>query len=155
MALGEGLGRLFDLEAQISDGAGTVHPIGLPSNGGVTFLCSVPGGGGDTFVVKQCGQRTGGTFTPFNPITRYYTKATLDGTSQWVDSGDLASNLGTITIGSGSVAFYVGAGDMTAVATSTTGPYVEVVPGTSGIVVAVLHDLDVQRSPKYLRAPNS
>ncbi len=153
MALGEGLARLFDLEHQASQGAANVRPVALGINAaGATFLCSVPGGGGDTFIVKACGTRTG-TYAAFAPISRYYTKATLDGTSAWADSGDLSSNLGTITIGSGQVAFYVGADDIPAL-TGGYG-YVEVVPGTSGIVTAVVHDLAVQRNPKYLRALNS
>ena len=149
MALGEGLGRLFDVEPQISHLAGTVDPVNLKDAGGVTFVCWVPGSGGDTFIVKASTVKGSG-FAAFNPITRYYTKATLDGTSQWVDSGDLTSNLGTVTIGSGSVAFYVGADDLPA-----GDMYLEVVPGTSGIVTAVLQDLVVQRNPKYLCAPNS
>jgi hypothetical protein len=149
MALGEGLGRLFDVEPQLSEYAGTVKGCSLKDAGGVTFVCWVPGSGGDVFIVKQSGTHAG-TYTAFNPITRYYTKATLDGTSQWVDSGDLASNLGTITIGSGCVAFYVGADDLPAGSC-----YVEVVPGTSGIVTAILQDLAIQRDPKYLRAVNA
>lgn len=148
MALGEGLGRLFDVEPQISRNT-TPNGVSLKDAAGVTFVCFVPNSGGDTFIVKQSGAHAG-TYTAFNPITRYYTKATLDGTSQWVDSGDLASNLGTVTIGSGSVAFYVGADDLPA-----GSAYVEVVPGTSGIVVAIMHDLEVARNPKYLRAPNA
>jgi hypothetical protein len=152
MALGEGLGRLFDVEPQISRLAGTVKSVSLKDAGGVTFVCWVPGSGGDTFIVKQSGASSAasGTFTAFNPISRYYTKATLDGTSQWVDSGDLATNIGTVVVPSGSVAFYVGADDLPA-----GSMYVEVVPGTSGIVTAIMHDLVVQRDPKYLRAPNS
>lgn len=149
MALGEGLGRLFDVEPATSQHAGTVNGVSLKDSAGVTFICWGVGSTGDTYIVKQSGTH-GGTYTAFNPITRYYTKATQDGTSQWVDSGDLGSNLGTITIGSGSVAFYVGADDLPAGSC-----YVEVVPGTSGIVTAILHDLEVNRNPKYLRAPNS
>jgi hypothetical protein len=148
MALGEGLGRLFDVEPQISRNT-TPNGVSLKDAAGVTFVCFVPAGGGDTFIVKQSGAHAG-TYTAFAPISRYYNKATLDGASQWTDSGDLASNIGTVTIGSGSVAFYVGADDLPA-----GSAYVEVVPGTSGIVVAILHDLEVQRGPKYLRAPNS
>ena len=147
MALGEGLGRLFDVEPQLSRNT-TAHPVNLKDAAGVTFVCFVPNSGGDVFIVKQSAVEGSG-FAAFNPITRYYTKATLDGTSQWVDSGDLASNLGTITIGSGSVAFYVDAADM-----PSENAYVEVLPGTSGIVVAIVHDLLVQRNPKYLRALN-
>ena len=149
MALGEGLGRLFDVEPAVSQHSGTVDAVSLKDAAGVTFVCWVVGSGGDTFIVKQSGTHNG-TFTAFAPISRYYTKATQDGTSQWVDSGDLASNIGTVTIGSGSVAFYVGADDLPAGSC-----YVEVVPGTSGVVTAVLQDLVVQRNPKYLRAPNS
>jgi hypothetical protein len=123
--------------------------VSLKDAAGVTFVCFVPGGGGDTFIVKQSGTHNG-TYTAFNPITRYYNKSALDGTAQWTDSGDLSSNLGTLTIGSGSVAFYVGADDLPAGSC-----YVEVLPGTSGIVVAILQDLEVARNPKYLRAPNA
>ena len=148
MALGEGLGRLVDVEPAISQKT-SAHGVGLKDAAGVTFFCYVPGSNGDVFIVS-CSGAHAGTYTAFNPVTRYYTKATLDGTSQWVDSGDLASNLGTFTIGSGSIAFYIGADDLPA-----GSMYVEVTPGTSGIVVAVLQDLEVQRNPKYLRAPNS
>jgi hypothetical protein len=148
MALGEGLGRLFDVEPQISRNT-TPNGVSLKDAAGVTFVCFVPGGGGDTFICKQSGTHAG-TYTAFNPITRYYNKSALDGTAQWTDSGDLSSNLGTLTIGSGSVAFYVGADDLPAGSC-----YVEVLPGTSGIVVAILQDLEVARNPKYLRAPNA
>lgn len=147
MALGEGLGRLFDVEPAISQKAGSVNPVSLKDAGGVTFVCWVPGNAGDTFIVK-CSGTAGGSYTAFNPISRYYTKLTQVGTTVWADSGDLASNLGTITIPSGEVAFYVGADDLPAGSC-----YVEVVPGTSGIVTAILQDLEVQRNPKYLRAP--
>lgn len=143
------LGRLIDIEPQISDGSGTVKPVNLKDAAGVQFTCFVPGSGGDTFIVKYSAVKGSG-FAAFNPITRYYTKALLDGTSQWVDSGDLASNLGTVTIGSGCIAFYVDAADL-----PSEDAYIEVVPGTSGIVIAVLGDLLVQRDPKYLRALNS
>lgn len=149
MALGEGLGRLFDVEPQISQYAGTVKPVNLKDADGVTFVCWVVGSGADTFTVKASAVKGSG-FTAFNPISRYYTKATLDGASVWTDSGDLASNIGTFVLASGSVAFYIGADDLPA-----GDMYVEVVPGTSGIVTAILQDLAVQRNPKYLRAPNS
>lgn len=149
MSLGEGLGRLFDVEPGISQKAATVKPVSLKDAGGVTFICWVPGGGGDTFIVKQ-GPTAGGSFAAFNPISRYYTKSAQDGTVQWVDSGDLASLLGTIVLLSGELAFYVGADDLAA-----ADAYVEVVPGTSGVVTAILHDLEVQRQPSHLRAPNA
>jgi hypothetical protein len=152
MALGEGLGRLFDIEPAISQKAGTVKCINLKDAAGVTFVCWVPANAGDTFIVKSSAASVAGSgsFTAFNPISRYYTKTVQDGTVNWVDSGDLASNIGTIVLPSGSVAFYVGADDLPA-----GNSYIEVVPGTSGIVTAIMHDLEVQRNPKFLRIPNA
>src|SRR5215469_13459396 len=112
MALGEGLGRLFDIEGAISQKT-SPNGVSLKDAAGGTFFCYVPGSNGDTFIVKNSGTH-GGTYTAFNPVSRYYNKATLDGTSQWTDSGDLTSNLGTFTVGSGSIAFYVGADDLPA-----------------------------------------
>jgi len=152
MALGEGLGRLFDVEANISRNTGNTKCVSLKDYGGVTFVCWVPAGGQDLFIVKSASASVAasGSFTAFNPISRYYNKALDDGTTQWTDSGDLTANLGTITVLSGQVAFYVGADDLPA-----GNSYVQVVPGTSGIVTAILQDPIVQRNPKYLRAPNS
>lgn len=139
MALGEGLGRLFDVVPIAASAA-----INLENAAGVTFVCT----GADTFVTKMSGSH-GGAFNAFNPVSRYYTKTGTTGATVWVDSGDLASDLGSLVIGSGTIAFYVGADDLPAGST-----YVEVVPGTSGLVTAILHDLEVQRNPKYLIAPN-
>jgi hypothetical protein len=152
MALGEGLGRLFDVESNISRNTGNTKCVSLKDYGGVTFVCWVPAGGQDLFIVKSASAAVAnsGSFTAFNPISRYYNKALDDGTTQWTDSGDLTANLGTITVLSGQVAFYVGADDLPA-----GNSYVQVVPGTSGIVTAILQDPIVQRNPKYLRAPNS
>lgn len=146
------LGRLIDVEPQISDGAGTVDCVNLKDAAGVTFVCFVAGSGGDTFITKYSTKSVAasGAYTAFNPITRYYTKTKLDGTVQWADSGDLASDLGTVTIASGCIAFYVDAADI-----PSEDAYVQVVPGTSGIVIAILGDLLVQRDPKYLRALNA
>jgi len=140
MALGEGLGRLFDVVPVAASAA-----LNLENAAGVTFVCT----GADTFIVKQSGTH-GGTPTAFSPITRYYTKTATTGATVWVDSGDLGTDLGTVTIGSGTIAFYVSADDLPAGSS-----YVQVVPGTSGLVIAVLHDLEVQRNPKYLIAPNA
>ena len=152
MALGEGLGRLFDVESNISRNTGNTKCISLKDYGGVTFVCWVPAGGQDTFIVKASASSVAasGSFVAFNPISRYYNKALDDGTTQWTDSGDLTANLGTITVLSGQVSFYVGADDLPA-----GDSYVQVAPGTSGIVTAIMHDPVVQRNPKYLRAPNS
>jgi hypothetical protein len=152
MALGEGLGRLFDVESNISRNSGNVKCVSLKDYGGVTFVCWVPAGGQDTFIVKAAtaAVANSGSFTAFNPVSRYYNKALDDGTTVWTDSGDLTANLGTFVVLSGQLAFYVGADDLPA-----GDSYVQVVPGTSGIVTAIMHDPIVQRNPKYLRAPNS
>jgi hypothetical protein len=144
---GEGLGRLFDLEHQISDGSGSVHPVSLINAAGVEFLCSVPGGGADTFTLKSGVIRTG-TFTALAVITDYYAKATLDGTSQWVKQMQAAGS--TLAISGGQVVFYVDAADLPSAAN-----YVEVAPAGSGLVTAIVHDLAIQRGPANLAALNS
>ena len=92
------------------------------------------------------GYRAGRFLYRVQPDHQVLHKLLQDGTTVWTDSGDLAANLGTITIPSGEVAFYVGADDLPAGSC-----YVQVVPGTSGIVTAIMHDLVVQRNPKYLQ----
>ena len=141
MALGEALGRILDI---VPVAAGAALNLSGSYAAGITFVAT----GNDTFVVK-CGATHGGSFTAFSPITRYYTKTGTTGATVWVDSGDLPLDLGTVTIGSGAISFYVGLDDLPA-----GSGYVEVVPGTSGLVIALLHDFQVDRNPKYLVAPN-
>ncbi len=98
MALGEALGRIIDI---VPVAAGAALNLSGSYAAGITFVAT----GNDTFVVKQSGAH-GGPFTAFSPITRYYTRSATNGSAVWVDSGDLGTDIGTVTIGSGAVAFY-------------------------------------------------
>ena len=147
--LGEGLGRLFDVESNISrNNTGNTKCVSLKGlrRRHVRLLGSCwrkqPGHLHREGVGVVRG-RVGVSYVAFNPISRYYNKALDDGTTQWTDSGDLTANLGTITVLSGQVSFYVGADDLPSMGDS----YVQVAPGTSGIVTAIMHDPVVQRNP--------
>ncbi len=135
MALGEGLGRLFNV---VPIAAGTL--ISLKDAAGVTFVCT----GNDTFTVKSAATYNGSA-TNLTAITRYYSNTSTASAAAWTDSGDVAA-VASVTIASGAVAFYIGADDLPAGA-----EYVEVTVGASGLVAAIVHDLLVQRTPKNLR----
>ncbi len=143
MALGEGLARIFDI---VPVAAGAAINLGGSGAFGMTVVAT----GNDTFVTKY-GATHSGSMTPFSPISRYYTRSAANGSAVWVDSGDLGTDIGTVTIGSGAVSFYIGVDDLP---DSGADGYVQVVPGTAGLVIAVLHGYQVQRKPSSLVAPN-
>ena len=138
----EALGRLFDV---VPVAASAPLNMRTSSAYGITFVCT----GDDTFTV-EAGATHGGSFTALAGIRRYYTRSATDGSVAWADSGDLASLVSEVTIASGAVCFYVGVDYMPAGAY-----YLQVVPGGSGLVMAILHDLRVQRTPSSLVVPNA
>lgn len=131
----EGLGRLFNV---VPIAAGTL--ISLKDSAGITFVCT----GADTFTVKSAATYNGSP-TALTAISRYYSNTSTAGAAAWTDSGDV-SPVSAVTIASGAVCFYIDASDLPAAA-----EYVEVTVGASGLVAAILHDLNVQRQPKNLR----
>lgn len=134
----EGLGRVVNA---IPIAAG--KSVSLKDAQGVTFIVT----GADTFTLKS--QPTaGGTATNLAIITRYYTNTATDGTAKWVLATQAAG--AAITLASGAASFYVDGNDLPAAA-----KYVEVTVAASGLVFAIVHDLDVQRDPASLAALNA
>ncbi|HEV2375855.1 MAG TPA: hypothetical protein VGS19_27270 [Streptosporangiaceae bacterium] len=134
----EGLGRVLNV---IPIAAG--KSVSLKDAQGVTFVVT----GNDTFTVKS--QPTaGGSATNLAVVTRYYTATATDGTAKWVLATQAAA--ATVVIASGAAAFYIDANDLPSAA-----KYVEVTVGASGLVVAVVHDLEVQRDAANLAALNA
>jgi hypothetical protein len=131
----EGLGRLFNV---VPIAAGTL--ISLKDSAGITFVCT----GNDTFTVKSAASYNG-SVTALTAITRYYKCTSTAGAAAWTDSGDVTA-VNNVAITSGALAFYIDAGDLPAGA-----DYVEVTVAASGLVAAILHDLNVQRQPANLR----
>lgn len=136
MAGQEGLGRVFNV-VPIAAGQGIL----LRDCSAVTFVCT----GNDTFTLTLATTFAGSYSQPsgFNPITRKYTNTATNGTAAWVKATQAASN--AVTIASGTVAFSLLVSQI-----PDTYNYVKNTASSAGLVMAVLHDLTVQRTPANL-----
>lgn len=132
----EGLGREFNV-IPIAAGVG----LSLKDAEGVSFVCT----GADTFTITASATQGGTYATPGNIITRKQTNTSTAGAAKWVNATQSASN--AVTIASGAVLFYVDAADLPA-----ADCYVKVSVGASGLVQAIVHDLQIQRDPANLPA---
>jgi len=132
----EQIGRVFNV---VPIAAGKA--LSLKDAQGVTFVCT----GADTFTLTASATFGGSYASPGNIITRKLTNTATDGTAKWVNATQSAGN--AVTIASGAVAFYVDANDLPA-----GQAYVKVGVAASGLVQAIVGDLDVQRDPANLPA---
>ena len=132
----EQLGRVFNA---VPIAAGVA--VSVKDCQGYTFICT----GADTFTVTSSATFGGTYATPGNIITRKQTNTATNGTAQWVQATQSASN--AVTIASGAVAFYIDANDLPA-----GNRYVKVTQGTAGLVTAIAGDLLVQRDAGNLAA---
>lgn len=149
----EGLGRLFNV-TPIAAG----KPVNLSQTGGVTFVCT----GNDTFTLTV--GTTQGSVATTPPTTaiggglvhNYYTNTSTDGTAGWVKVA-LASGsyVNAVTIASGTAVFTIYNAALAGISSSTKYTYVKVGVGGSGLVAAIVHDLDVQRAPANLQVLNA
>jgi len=108
---------------------------------GITFVCT----GNDTFTLTLATTFGGSYSQPsgWNPITHKYTNTATNGTAAWVKATQSASN--AVTISSGTVSF-----DLLGPMVPDTYVYVKCSVGSSGLVMAILHDLEYQRTPPNL-----
>jgi hypothetical protein len=135
MAGMQGLGRTFNV-VPIAAGVG----LSLAHASAVTYICT----GNDTFTLTAASTFAGSYATPGNIITQKYTCTSTAGTAAWsAKTTQAASN--AVTISSGTVAFTI----YTSMLTDPT-KYLKVAAGGSGLVMAIFHDLTVQRSPANL-----
>jgi hypothetical protein len=130
----QGLGREFNV---VPIAAGVA--ISLKQCAGVTFICT----GNDTFTLTTSATFAGSYATPGNIITTKYTNTATAGTAAWVKASQSASN--AVTIASGTVAIFVGSSML-----ADPLAYVKCSVGGAGLVIAILHDLEVQRTPANL-----
>ena len=130
-----GLGRAFDV-VPIAAGVG----LNFRSASGVTFVCT----GADTFTLTVASTFGGSYATPGNIFTYYYQATATNGSAAWTKQTQAASNA------------VVQAGAYTTVIelleTQLADPscYVKMTASASGLVMAVFHDLDIQRKPANL-----
>lgn len=134
----EALGRVFNV---VPIAAGVA--LSLRDCSGVTFVCT----GNDTFTLTLATSFGGSYSQPssWNPIVHKYTNTSTGGTAKWVKATQAASN--AVTIASGAVSF-----DLLGPMVPDTYNYVKCSVGASGLVMAILHDLDSQRGPANLPA---
>jgi hypothetical protein len=130
----EGLGRVVNV---VPIAAGTL--ISMKDCAGITFVVT----GDDVFTLKSAATYNGSPST-LATITNYYTNTSTAGAAEWVAANQAAAD--NVSIASGAASFYVDASDLPAAA-----EYVEVTVAASGLVMAILHDLLVQRTPPNLR----
>jgi hypothetical protein len=130
-----GLGRAFDV-VPIAAGVG----LNFRFASGITFICT----GADTFTLTVASTFGGSYTSPGSIFTYYYQAAATNGTAAWTKQTQSASN-----------AVVQGSADTTAIElleTQLADPscYVKMTASASGLVMAVFHDLDVQRKPANL-----
>jgi hypothetical protein len=131
----QGLGRHFNVAPIVGAGAA----LSMKQCAGITFICT----GNDTFTITTSATFTGSYATPGNIITTKYTNTSTSGTAAWVKASQAASN--AVTIASGTVAIFVGSSML-----ADPLAYVKCTASGAGLVFAILHDLEVQRTPANL-----
>lgn len=170
----QGLGRLFDLGsvivpvADLAAGANTGHRVHLKNASTVTFVAylAAVSAGTDTTVLdlQESNAATGGTLRDLDVVTEWFVKAeaTLDGDETWTRVTQAAASEISLTGATYAaqqliVAFSVDAAQLSDgyewlsvdVADAGSG-------GTRpGCVLAIVHDLAVQRTPANLAQLNA
>lgn len=135
MAGMEGLGRLINV-VPIAAGAG----LSMKAASAVTFVCT----GADTFTVTVASTFGGAYATPGAIITRYYQSTATNGTAAWTKQTQAASNA-VVQAGAYTTVFSVFGSQL-----PDPKCYIKCSVGASGLVMAVFHDLTVQRGPANL-----
>ena len=133
--MAEALGRLFNVAPIVGGGSA----ISLKDAAGVTFICT----GNDTFTLTVSDAFAGSYATPGTIIVTKYTNTATDGTAAWVKVKQTAAD--AVTISSGTVAFHVSANSL-----PDTKTYIKCTHSSAGLVMAIVHDLEVQRTPANL-----
>lgn len=132
----EALGRLFNVVPT----ADAVE-VNMALCTGVTFVCV----GADTYTVKQATDAAGTGAANLAVVDRYYTNTSAAGAAAWVLATQAAG--AAVTIASGIAVIEV---DATSLGDGFT--YLRCDSTAAGLVVAILHDLNVPRDAANLPA---
>jgi hypothetical protein len=136
----EALGRLFDV---VPIAAGKI--LKMRGASAVTFVCT----GADTFTVTVGSSHSAAATSPGNIISHYYQRADTDGTDAWTKQTQAASNA-VVQASADTTVFTVFTSQI-----SDPNTYIKVAVGASGLVMAIFHDLVVQRAPANLEILNA
>lgn len=135
MAGMEGLGRAFNV-APIANGSA----ISLKGCSGITFVCT----GADTFTLTVSPTFGGSYVSPGAIITHYYQSTATNGTAAWTKQTQTAAD-NVVQAGAYTTVIEV-FGSMLA----DPNAYIKCTHSGTGLVMAVTHDLTVQRKPANL-----
>lgn len=141
MAGMEGLGRLYNV-VPTGDGA----YVSLKQATGVAFVCV--GANAETFTLTEAKDAAGTGAQSLATITRYYSNSAAVGATAWVKEAIAAGAVVTTTTAKPVAIIEIQAEEL-----SDDYDYIKVASSSTGTVVAILHDLSVQRAPANLVAP--
>jgi hypothetical protein len=131
----EALGRVFDV-VPIASGVA----ISLKNCSGITFVCT----GADTFTLTVAPTFAGSYVTPGTIINHYYQAAATNGTAAWTRQTQVAAD--NVVQGSA----YTTVIEVFGSQIPDPNTYIKCTRSAAGLVMAVLHDLTVQRKPANL-----
>lgn len=132
----EGLGRVFNIVPTADD-----VEVYVADCSAVTFV----GVGDDVYTVQEH-QSAAGAGQDLDVVDQYYENANADGSTAWTVATQ-AADAAVDADGSAVVVFTVDVKSM-----SDNYDYLSCASTSSGLVYAILHDLNVQRAPQNLRA---
>lgn len=130
----EGLGRLFNV-VPTADGV----EIDLAGASGVTFICV----GADTYTIEECQDGTGTGAQQLAAWDHYFTNSGAVGATPWVEVVDDTPAAALAVAANAAV--YVSAAEL-----SDGFTHVRCSSTSTGLVIAIVHDLVEQRSPERL-----
>lgn len=139
----EALGREMNIRASADGGY-----VSLRGASAVTFICYLAGAVGDTYTVQEAKDAAGTGAQNLTKITQYYTN-TGDGSDAWVKRTQaVAAAVITAAVAAQNCAVV----HISANSLSDGYRYVKCTSTGAGTVVAIVHDLAVQRTPENLPA---
>lgn len=134
----EGLGRVFNVLAVADD----VY-VSMKDCTAISFICTLTTG--DTWTLTEAKDAAGTGAAVLSTITRYYTQATVG--AAWVERTQAVGSAVTTTSAQDVAVICVSAAEL-----SDTFDWIKIASTSTGTVVAVQHDLVVQRAPDKLTA---
>lgn len=134
----EAIGRLIDILPVADD----VY-VSLRDAGAVTFVGVLTTG--DTWTVSEAADAAGTGVAVLSTVDRYLVKTTVG--SAWQILTQAVGSAVTTTSAQDVVAIHISAAEL-----SAGKDWVKCASTSTGIVIAILHDLKVQRSPSLLPA---
>lgn len=136
----DGLGRILNVVA-VADGV----LVPLKDAGAVTFVCHL--GAGDTYTLQQAQDAAGTGAANLATVDHFYDSDGVGGAWLKVTQAAAATVVNNGTAGHDCSVFTVQATEL-----SDGFTHVKVTSTSTGTVVAILHDLAVQRAPENLAA---